>query len=153
MFTLFTMTLIKVSWYMSVHSSLWYQRRAGTCLFLPHNNIIKKTFGTCLYLLLFIRALGICPRCTAAVETYCASLVFLNFPTFAARLPPRPCYPRGPSLRKVELLGRGTWPTIFPRMHDFHGTFRDLLHAANLRHGTDGFTFTPKEGVLRIFSP
>ena len=26
----------------------------------------------------------------------------------------------------------------------------DLLHAANLRHGTDSFT-SPKEGVLRIF--
>ena len=38
-------------------------------------------------------------------------------------------------------------------MHDFHGTFRDLLHAANLRHGTDGFTSPPKEGVLSIFSP
>ena len=31
--------------------------------------------------------------------------------------------------------------------------FRDLLHAANLRHGTDSFTSPPKEGVLRIFSP
>ena len=31
--------------------------------------------------------------------------------------------------------------------------FRDLLHAANLRHGTDGFTSPPKEGVLKIFSP
>ena len=31
--------------------------------------------------------------------------------------------------------------------------FRDLLHAANLRHGTEGFTSPPKEGVLRIFSP
>ena len=29
--------------------------------------------------------------------------------------------------------------------------FRDLLHAANLRHGTDGFTSPPKEGVVRIF--
>ena len=29
--------------------------------------------------------------------------------------------------------------------------FRDLLHAANLRHGTDGFTSSPKEGVMRIF--
>ena len=29
--------------------------------------------------------------------------------------------------------------------------FRDLLHAANLRHGTDGFNYPPKEGVLRIF--
>jgi len=26
--------------------------------------------------------------------------------------------------------------------------FRDLLHVANLRHGTDGFTSPPKEGVL-----
>ena len=31
--------------------------------------------------------------------------------------------------------------------------FRNLLHAAILRHGTDGFTSPPKEGVLRIFSP
>ena len=29
--------------------------------------------------------------------------------------------------------------------------FRDPLHAAILRHGTDGFTSPPKEGVLRIF--
>ena len=36
-------------------------------------------------------------------------------------------------------------------MPDFHVTFRDLLHAVNLRHGTDGFTSPPKEGVLRIF--
>jgi hypothetical protein len=31
--------------------------------------------------------------------------------------------------------------------------FRDLLHAANLRHGANGFTSLPKEGMLRIFSP
>jgi hypothetical protein len=31
--------------------------------------------------------------------------------------------------------------------------FRDLLHTANLRHGTHGFTSLPKEGVLRIFPP
>jgi hypothetical protein len=34
---------------------------------------------------------------------------------------------------------------------DFHVAFRDLLHAANLRHGTNGFTSLPKEVVLRIF--
>jgi hypothetical protein len=34
---------------------------------------------------------------------------------------------------------------------DFHVTFRDLLHAANLRHGTAGFTSPSKEGVLGIF--
>jgi hypothetical protein len=36
-------------------------------------------------------------------------------------------------------------------MPDFHVAFRDLLHAVNLRHGTDGFTTPPKEGVLRNF--
>jgi hypothetical protein len=30
---------------------------------------------------------------------------------------------------------------------------KDLLHAVKLRHGTDGFTSSPKEGELRIFSP
>jgi hypothetical protein len=29
--------------------------------------------------------------------------------------------------------------------------FRDLLHAANLRHGTGGVTSPLKEGVLRVF--
>ena len=38
-------------------------------------------------------------------------------------------------------------------MPDFHVTFRDLLDAVNLRHGTNGFTSLPKGGVLRIFSP
>jgi hypothetical protein len=31
--------------------------------------------------------------------------------------------------------------------------FRDLLHAANLQHGNDGFTSPPKEGELRNFLP
>ena len=39
------------------------------------------------------------------------------------------------------------------KMPDFHVTFGDLLHAVNLRHGTNGFTSLTKEGVLRIFSP
>jgi hypothetical protein len=30
-------------------------------------------------------------------------------------------------------------------------TRKILLHAVNLRHGTDGFTSPPKEVVLRIF--
>jgi hypothetical protein len=44
------------------------------------------------------------------------------------------------------------WPVNFAEMADFHVTFRDLLHAVNLRHGTDGFTSPQKEVVLRIFS-
>ena len=38
------------------------------------------------------------------------------------------------------------------KMPDFHVTFRDLLHAVNLRHGTNYFTSLPKEGMLRFFS-
>jgi hypothetical protein len=30
---------------------------------------------------------------------------------------------------------------------------RDFLHAAKLRHGTDGFISPPKEVMLRIFPP
>ena len=36
-------------------------------------------------------------------------------------------------------------------MPDFHVTFRDLLRAVNVQHGTNGFISLPKEGVLRIF--
>jgi hypothetical protein len=41
-------------------------------------------------------------------------------------------------------------PGIFPKCRF---RFRDLLHAVKLRHGTDGFTSPPKEGVLGIFFP
>jgi hypothetical protein len=53
--------------------------------------------------------------------------------------------------RKVELWARNV--REFCLNADFHVTFRDLLHAVKLRHGTDGFISLPKEGVLRIFSP
>jgi hypothetical protein len=38
----------------------------------------------------------------------------------------------------------------FAEITPFSTPFRDLLHAANLRHGTDGFTSPPKEDMLRI---
>ena len=37
------------------------------------------------------------------------------------------------------------------KIPDFHVIFRDLLHAVNLRHGTNSFTSLPKEGILRVF--
>jgi hypothetical protein len=44
------------------------------------------------------------------------------------------------------------WPVNFSlKFPDFHITFRELLHAVNLRHGTHSFTSLPKEGVLKIF--
>jgi hypothetical protein len=51
--------------------------------------------------------------------------------------------------RKVELWERNV--REFCLNADLNVTFRDLLHAVKLRHGTDGFTSPPKEGVLRIF--
>jgi hypothetical protein len=51
------------------------------------------------------------------------------------------------------MYGREMAESVLPTACDFHGKCRDLLHAANLRHGADGFTSPPKEGVLRIFSP
>jgi hypothetical protein len=44
------------------------------------------------------------------------------------------------------------WPLNFAYEASFHAC-RVLLHAVNLRHGTDGFTSPPKEVVLRILSP
>jgi hypothetical protein len=57
------------------------------------------------------------------------------------------------SISEGGKYGREMADPIFPTACDFHGKCRDLLHAANLCHGTDGFTSPPKEGMLRIFSP
>ena len=53
--------------------------------------------------------------------------------------------------QKVEMWARNV--RKFCLNADIHVTFRDLLHAVKLRHGTDGFTSPLREGVLRIFSP
>jgi len=76
----------------------------------------------------------------------------LDVPTFSARCLhvqrlDRPLVAEGGTLRGREMF-RQIWLRIrLPR------NSRDHLHAANLRHGTYGFTSPPKEGVLRIFSP
>jgi 5-methylcytosine-specific restriction endonuclease McrA len=76
----------------------------------------------------------------------------LDVPTLATRRPR--------VYRRVPHSSGGSWNLWagnrtgnFSLNADFHGTFRDLLHAANMRHGTHGFTSVPKEGVLRIFPP
>jgi hypothetical protein len=45
------------------------------------------------------------------------------------------------------------WPVILACDSYFHVNRRVLLHAAYMRHGTDGFTSPLKEGMLWIFSP
>jgi hypothetical protein len=44
------------------------------------------------------------------------------------------------------------WQVNLAYDSDFHVNRRDLLHAANLRHWTDGFTSPPKEGMVWIIS-
>jgi len=64
---------------------------------------------------------------------------------------PRPSRRERSWRREVELWARmlsGNFVEMTTSMQ-----FRDLLHASNLRHGTDGFTSPPKEVVLRTFSP
>ena len=75
----------------------------------------------------------------------------LDVPTFVTRCLHACHHARAPSGGRwncgPEMSGK------FCLNAEFHVTFRDLLHAVKLRHGTDVFTFPPKEGVLRIFSP
>ena len=76
----------------------------------------------------------------------------LDIPTFSARClhvqrRERPLAAEGGTLRGRDMFQRISSKIRLPR------NSRDLLHAANLRHGTDGFTSPPREGVLRIFSP
>jgi len=57
--------------------------------------------------------------------------------------------PRDPSIERWN-CGRERCPVVILPKFRLSRKFRDLLHAANLRHGTDGFTSPPKEGVLRV---
>ena len=74
-----------------------------------------------------------------------------DVPTFAARCLYVRNDARDPSSERWN-SGREIFPVILPKFRLLR-KFRDPLHTANLRHGTDGFTSPPKEGALKIFSP
>jgi len=65
--------------------------------------------------------------------------------------------PGGPVIRTFQLPPETTRANPssreFCRKWRLSRHFWVLLHAVNLRHGTDRFTSPPKEGALRIFSP
>ena len=71
----------------------------------------------------------------------------LDVPTFAARYVRNDA--RDPRSERWN-CGREICPVILPKFR-LPRKFRDLLHAVNLRHRTDGFISPPKEGVLKIF--
>ena len=72
-----------------------------------------------------------------------------RIPTFAARCLYVRNDARDPSSERWN-CGRERCAVSLPKFR-LPRKFRDLLHATNLRHETDGFTSPPKEGVLRIF--
>ena len=101
------------------------------------------------------RGLLYCGRVPAANAHGCTAAEGLLYapwslvvPTCTAR-----CLHQRPYQWKEELLGREMANEFCLKIPDFHVTFKDLLDALNLRHGTNGFTSLPKEGVLRISSP
>ena len=69
------------------------------------------------------------------------TFLFSNVPIFAT------------SRLQEILVAKGV--TTWARNGRLPGNIQDLLHAVNLRHGTDGFTSPPKEGEVkgRVFSP
>jgi hypothetical protein len=77
---------------------------------------------------------------TVAFKAYCA--IGVRRSNFRHQASPRV----STQLRKVELWARNV--REFCLNADFYVTFRDLLHAVKLRHGTDGFTFPPKEVIF-----
>jgi len=76
----------------------------------------------------------------------------LDAPTFAARCLHVRNDARDPSSERWN-YGRERLSGKFAFVASLFTPFRDLLRAANLRNGTDGFTSPPKEGMLRIFLP
>ena len=56
-------------------------------------------------------------------------------------------------VKREELLGREMAGNFDRKLRLSRIHFRVLLHAANMRHGTNGFTSLQKGDVLRIFSP
>ena len=82
---------------------------------------------------------------TAAFKAY--REIWVRLSNFRHQASPRESTQR----RKAELCATNV--RKFCLNADFHITFRDLLHAVKLRHGTDGFNSPPKEGVLGIFRP
>jgi hypothetical protein len=55
-----------------------------------------------------------------------------------------------PLLAKDGITGE-KWPVNLACNPDLHINHKVLLHSANLRDGTDGFTSPLKEGILWIF--
>ena len=113
-------------------------RASNSSLMNLHTVIAVYVYITCLFVQL----------CTAALRLIVRS--WLDVPTFTTRRRHTCHHARAPSDGRWN-CGR-EMPGNFAEMTT-STPFGDLLHAVKLRHGTDGFTSCPKEGMLKIFSP
>ena len=118
--------------------------RAKKRKFLPILKTDHTYFGlhiiSSLLLLLFFQVR------TAALRLIVRS--WLDVPTFATNVSTRVTTREHPAAEGGTVGEKCL--VILPKCR-FTRYIKDLLHAVKLRHGTDGFTSPPKEGVLRIF--
>jgi len=84
---------------------------------------------------------------TVAFKAYCA--ISVRGSNFRHQASPRVSPRKSTQRRKVELWARNV--RKFCLNAEFHLTFRDLLHAVKLRHGTDGFTSPQDFFALKIW--
>jgi hypothetical protein len=102
-----------------------------------------------LLLLLLVGPAGTPPIALQPSRPFVLLTPFLVSP-FISRGAPRQ---RGkkPLLAKGEVWARNNQPVKFSQTIRLPRNCRVLLHAAKLRHGTDGCSSPQKEGMLRIF--
>jgi hypothetical protein len=82
-----------------------------------------------------------------SLKAYCAILVRCS--NFRHQTSPSVSPRESTQRRKVKLWAINV--REFCLSADLHVTFRDLLRAVKLRHGTNDFTSPPKKGVVRTF--
>ena len=118
-------------------------------MYCIYNNLTRFTtaltisiYWSVLFIYLFIFKYALQP-----FKAYCA--IWVRRSSFRHQASPRVSPRESTRRRKEELWAKNV--REFCLNADLHFTFRDLLHALKLRHGTDGFTSPSKEGVLRIF--
>jgi hypothetical protein len=110
---------------------------------------IMEQVGLMLLLLLYVGSRRPMPRIYCSLQPNCKPLVFRRSnPHRQVSLKSQ--RRQRSQWREAELSGE-KWPRNLAESSDFQAFFRVPLHAANLRHGIDGLTSPPKEGVLRIF--
>jgi hypothetical protein len=111
---------------------------------------VKTNFCSALLLLLSVR-----PAESRQANCSLSRLIVLNPALFPPRSSPEALHVRPrerPLVAKRGIMGE-KWPVKFSLTVRLPRHCRVLSHATNLRHGTDGFTYPPKEGRRIFFRP